>query len=97
MSKYITNDEYLVQNYYELDACNQPDYSKVVGDQKPTPRTPEETEKCKTDATNRVLARRSLDTKQNMIGGVIRGTIALILFMTHFPVMMRKGREEEAK
>ena len=69
MSKYITNDEYLVKNYYELDACKQPDYTKTtLPDQKPVARTPEETETCKQEATTRILGGRSISTKENVIG-----------------------------
>lgn len=96
MSKYITNDEYLMKNYYEIEACNQPDYSKTTWpDNKPTERTTEEKETCKTEATTRILARRSLDTKESVIGWLIRWSIALILFITHFPIMLRRGQDEK--
>ncbi|MBP6086197.1 hypothetical protein KA478_03255 [Patescibacteria group bacterium] len=98
MSKYITPEEYIVRNNYEITNCDQPDYTRPVGvDQKPTMRTDAEKETCKTDAKANLLLRRSIDTKESVIGGLIRGSIALILFITHFPVMLRRGQEETVK
>lgn len=97
MSKYITNEEYLVKNYYEIENCKQPDYNKVVWpDNKPTPRTEEEIKTCQSDATTRILATRSLNTKESVIWWLIRGTIALILFITHFPIMLRRWKDEQS-
>lgn len=96
MSKYITNDEYMVKNYYEIDTCNQPDYSKTSWpDAKPVEKTDVEKQKCKDEATTRVLLRRSIDTKESVIGWLIRWSIALVLFLFHYPVMIKKWQEEK--
>jgi hypothetical protein len=40
-----------------------------------------------------VLVRRAYDNKQAALGGWIRGTVFLILFVTHYVYLVRKEKE----
>ncbi|MFZ2151417.1 MAG: hypothetical protein WAZ12_00990 [Candidatus Absconditicoccaceae bacterium] len=86
----ITDQEYIAGSYsYEIKECDNP-YTKPEGQ---APKTPVEIQKCKDDATQTILQRRVYDRKTSIINGIVRGTLFLILFVTHFPIMMRKEKE----
>jgi len=109
----ITNEEWITQRgYYEIQICDQPTPPAVdaYGITKPvadpayyagTPKTPEQIATCKQETNDRLVAQRSYETKDTTIGGVVRGTFLLILFLTHYPRMMRlenrrSSNEEQA-
>jgi hypothetical protein len=73
MSHYITDDEYIAKQYYQFDQCDQPNYAKATtADQNPVMRTDAEKATCKQDARKQVLLTRSVNTKENVIGGLVR-------------------------
>jgi hypothetical protein len=88
MSKYITDDEYISKDAYVMDYCRQPDYA-ATPDAKPTPKPAEDIAECESKKRAEILLRRSVTTKENVIGGLIWGSIAFVLFLTHFPVMIK--------
>ena len=101
--KLITADEYLIWSYenYQVTQCSDPNYypsgikSVPTTSTWTTPRTPEEIEKCKNEAKTNILARRDFEYKDRMISSSIWWTIFLILFITHFPVFLRRYKEDK--
>ncbi|MEI7563687.1 MAG: hypothetical protein WCJ39_08925 [bacterium] len=56
-------------------------------------KTAKEIATCKDDAKKQVILQRNYSNKNSMIGGLLRGTLALIAFITHFPFLIRKEKE----
>lgn len=103
MIKYqlITPEEYVVGSYdnYNITQCENPLVvpSKEIPTQTVTQnRTPDEIAKCKEEAKKNMLARRAFEYKDNLISGIIWGTIFLLLFVTHFPVFCRRYKNDMA-
>jgi hypothetical protein len=68
MLHYITDDEYIAKQYYQLEQCNQPNYNAAVTvDQKPVMRTDAEKATCKEDARKQLLLTRDVDAKETII------------------------------
>lgn len=96
-SALISNEEYMAGQgrMYSLDQCKQPQYSAVAkADETPVAPTAEEITACEEKTTANLLAQRSYDTKQTVIGGITWGTLALILFLIHYPMLVKKSKEE---
>ena len=97
-SAVITDEEYMTGRgvRYQLDVCSQPKYSAVAPNAQQTPQEPteEEIQECEEEARANMVAERKFTTKQNVIGGLVWGTIALILFGIHYPMLL-KTREED--
>ena len=89
--KLITNEEYLQGSYqsYEITRCEEPKY---VGTESKA-RTEKEITECKKTAKENVILQRNYSNKNSMIGGLLRGTLALLAFITHFPFLVRKEKE----
>ncbi len=86
-SAIITDQEYIAWSYgYEIKECDNL-YAKP---ELQAPKTPLEIQKCKDDATQTILQRRSYDKKTSIVNWIVRGTLFLILFVTHFPFMLKK-------
>lgn len=93
----ISNDEYMAGQgrMYTLDQCRQPNYAKpVAANEQPVPPTDEEIATCEQKTTKNMLAERQYNTKQNVIGGLTWGSLALVLFLIHYPMLIKKSREE---
>jgi hypothetical protein len=96
----ITDEEYIVWSYdsYELSNCENYNNSwwpatKPI-DWSYQKRTPEEIETCKIKARESILNKRGFNYKETIIWGTVWWTIFLILFLTHFPVFLRKYRDK---
>lgn len=91
----ISNDEYLIgsNRSYVLDQCTQPKYAPVA-DAKPETPTDEEVATCKEEAKQDIILQRQYVMKHNIIGGLVWGTLALILFLIHYPMLIKKSKEE---
>ena len=81
----VTDAEYMAGNgmYYEVQNCDvqpSPVYNYVDGKgtvpvdptAQPKQKTPEEIAKCKADAETRIINQRHYQTKDAMIGGMVR-------------------------
>lgn len=80
---------------YTLDQCKQPNYSVAVKpNETPVPPTAEEIAACEEKTRTSLIAERNYDTKQTVIGGITWGTLALILFLIHYPMLIKKSKEE---
>lgn len=92
----ISNEEYIAgRGRYTLDVCKQPNYSTVVKpNEQPLPPTEEQIAKCESETTAALVTERNYNTKQDVIGGLVRGSLALILFLIHYPMLIKKSREE---
>lgn len=89
-SAIISDEEYIAWSYsYEVKECENP-YTKPEWT---APKTPVEIQKCKDDAKTTILQRRVYDKKISVINWIVWWTLFLILFITHFPIMMRKEKE----
>ncbi len=95
-SAVISDDEYLTGRgvRYQLDVCEQPKYSMAREGEEPAMPTQEEVAACEEKARTNAIAERSYETKQNVIGGLVWGSIALILFAIHYPLLI-KTREDD--
>ncbi len=96
----ITDDEYVTGAHsYEIKACEDPiaspDTNKIPTQTVQKTRTPEEVQKCKTEARTRIITERNYYNKTSMIGGGVWGTLFLIVFLGHFPFFFRSYRKEE--
>lgn len=96
--KLITDEEYIQGSYqnYTITSCEEP---KPVGATTIT-KTDKEIATCKEEAKKQVILQRNYSNKNSIIGGLIRGTLALLAFATHFPFLIRKEKdigEEEKK
>lgn len=91
----ISDDEYMTGRgvRYQIDVCSQPKYVGADSSQATQP-TEEEIQKCQDDARTNMIAERNYNTKTTVIGGIVWGTIALILFGIHYPMLL-KTREED--
>ena len=87
----ITDQEYIQGSYqnYTITSCEEPKY---VGNTTKA-RTDKEIATCKEDAKKTVIDQRNYTTKQSIIGGLLRGTLALIVFLFHFPRFIKKDQE----
>lgn len=94
-SAVISDAEYMTGRgvRYQLDVCTQPKY--VGGESQATEPTEEEIQSCEDEARTNMIAERSYTTKQNVIGGLVWGTIALILFLVHYPMLLKTKNDEE--
>ena len=94
----ITDEEFLANRnaYYGYDQCSQPKYPTGVAGETPVKPTEEEIKECNDKITASAVAQRDYNTKQNIIGGLVRGTLALILFVIHYPMLIKKSRDEDA-
>ena len=91
----ISDEEYIAgQGRYTLDVCKQPNYSTVKPNEQPVPPTDEQIAKCETETRESLIVQRNYTMKQNVIGGLVWGTLALILFLVHYPMLIKKSREE---
>ncbi|MEI7477840.1 MAG: hypothetical protein WCJ81_05020 [bacterium] len=98
MNQYINDDEYIIsRSSYEIAQCSQPDYTTVKAGEQPAARTQVQIDECTTKAKKSIVDQRHVDTKVTMVQGTLWGTIALILFVTHFPAMIRRSKEESMK
>jgi len=88
-SAIITNEEYIAGwNYsYPIKECENP---YVKPEWQSVSKTSVEIQKCKDEATKTVLQTRAYNKKLDVINWTVRWTLFLILFITHFPVMMKK-------
>lgn len=59
-------------------------------------KTAEEITKCENDVKLRLISTRTFETKDMSIGGIVRGTFFLFLFLTHYPRMMKLERQRMA-
>jgi len=81
----ISNEEYLSNNYYRYQCDTQ-----IKEDGTTTARTTEEKETCIAEEKGKALAQRSYNSKENIIGGITRGIIFLIIFAIHARIFFRK-------
>lgn len=102
--KVITASEYLVWSYdnYQITQCDDPNYNPVWIKSVPTStsswtiqKSSEQIQKCKDDATKNILAKRDYDYKDSVISSSIWWTIFLLLFIFHFPVFLKKYKEDK--
>jgi len=86
----LTNDEYVAStsNRREIDQCSQPIYKPDTT----VERTAEEKELCIAENTERLIKGRRTNFKMTVLRWGVRGTIFLILFLTHYP-RFRKEQE----
>lgn len=91
----ISDDEYMTGRgvRYQIDVCSQPKYTGTDNTQATEP-TDEEVQECENEARNNMVAERKYTVKTTVIGGLVWGTIALILFIIHYPMLL-KEREED--
>lgn len=102
---FITDTEYIAGNdSRKIQQCEEPVYSpspkeampvNPTGEPNIRQKTPKEIETCKTKAEQRVILERRLDTKQAIIWGLVRGIIFLLLFLSHYPRMVKQHEEEK--
>gem|GEM_PF-2876085 len=95
----ISDEEYMNGRgmRYQFDTCSQPKYAAVApaeGEQPAAP-TAEEIAACEDKTRTSMLAERNYNTKQTVIGGITWGTLALIMFAIHYPMLIKKSREED--
>jgi len=105
-SVFITDEEYVTgRNAWEIQQCDEPMYfpaPKMIQevDTWPNPKvkkkTPEEIQKCKNKATQRLVLQRHLDAKESILWGLVWGVIFLFLFLSHYPRMVKQHQLLEA-
>lgn len=95
-SSVISDEEYMTGRgvRYSLEACTQPKYPGTPESPQGTAPTAEEVQECEDRAKANMIAERNYNTKQTVIGGIVWGTIALILFIIHYPMLL-KAKEED--
>ena len=88
----ITDAEYIAwSNYnYPVKECENP---YVKPDWWQTTKTSVDIQKCKDDAKATILQTRGYNKKIDVINWIVRWSLFLILFITHFPFMLRKEKE----
>ncbi len=86
----LTDEEYISSsnNKREIDNCTHPYWRGDTSVEK----SAEEKEACITEVTERLIKARTTTFKINILRWWLRGTIFLILFLTHYP----KFREEQS-
>lgn len=100
--KMITPEEYIVGSYnnYEIKQCddsniNYPKETSSTDWTQLKKKSSEEIKTCQDQAKKDLLAKRDYDYKDNLISWIIWWTIFLILFLTHFPIFLRKYSEDK--
>lgn len=103
---FITDEEYITgRNAREVQQCDEPTYlpepimvkeANTLPNSKIKKKTPEEIKACKDKATQRLVLQRHLDTKESIIWGLVRGVIFLLLFLSHYPRMVKQHQAEKA-
>ena len=97
-SAVISDEEYINGRgmRYQFDVCTQPKYVTSVPSQGEQPITPtaEEIAECEEKARTTMMAERNYNTKESVTGGLVWGSIALILFIIHYPKLFRAKEEE---
>lgn len=83
---------------YEIKSCEDPIYPPAVGTKdklESRARTDAEITKCKSEARDRLIKERQYQLKDSAIGGGVWGTLFLIIFLIHFPVLLRSNKKED--
>jgi hypothetical protein len=97
-SKIISDEEYVVgSRSYEIKSCEDSIYPPAVDTKEkvePRARTEAEITKCKIETRERLIKERQYQLKDSAISGGIWGTLFLIIFLIHFPVLLRANRKE---
>lgn len=98
MQLIVTDQEYLAGNSHrEIEQCAQPTRKTVKGSPngQEVEKTPKEITACTQETKTRILTQRSYNTKESTIGGITRGIIFLVLFLTHYPRMVKEEAEKK--
>ncbi|MDD2515916.1 MAG: hypothetical protein PHF46_01300 [Candidatus Gracilibacteria bacterium] len=99
ISKIITDEEYAMGSSYNYGMKNC-DTSYSVSDTKDPSvikqkeRTTEEIAQCKKEEKESLIQKRHYDIKDGMINGSVWGTLFLIVFLVHFPILLKKNEEK---
>jgi hypothetical protein len=91
MQFFISDEEYVSsRGHREIEQCSQPERKSVPDRPEGVEVTKSTAEiaRCKEEKTTKVMRERSFSTKEATIGGITRGFIFLILFLTHYPRML---------
>lgn len=100
MKTFISDDEYLVGSYnnYEIKNCENTDYyyDKAISttEWKPVKKSEEEINKCKEKAKTEIITKRNYNHKETIIWWITFSVIFFIVFIIHFPVFLKKNKEE---
>ncbi|HRX64043.1 MAG TPA: hypothetical protein P5060_02970 [Candidatus Absconditabacterales bacterium] len=76
----ITDEEYISQNHWEVDRCDEPIY--MGNDSRE--RTETEKEECIQKAKTTLILQRNVDTKETLILSGLRIIVLLAIFPIHF-------------
>lgn len=86
----ISDDEFVNNRYREVKQCEDPIYSEKWDNKT---KSPEEIEKCKKEATDRLVIWRKYELKDSAVNGALRGLLFLIIFVVHYPKFVRYNKE----
>lgn len=87
----ITDQEYIAGSYRDVQTCKQPTY-KNDGNQ--IPKSQAEIDQCIQEMKTNTLARRSKESKENILGWLVRWSLFFVLFVIHFPTVLKYRNEE---
>lgn len=92
MNILITDDEYMNnRGRREIQQCSEPTYKNIAWqEQEIVSKTPEEITACETKKKEETLSQRSYEAKEGSIWWLTRWIIFLILFLTHYPRMVKE-------
>lgn len=79
---FITDKEYLAQNYREVQNCEDPSYDHIK--EKNIEKTEEEISLCKTNTEERITLQRSIRYKETAIESAIWFLIFGLVFWFHY-------------
>lgn len=87
----ISTEEYIAQNHWEIDRCEEPMY---LWNDKNEIRTPQEQQECITKATTTLELQRNINAKETLLLSGLRGVISLIIFPLHFLYFRRNNKQD---
>lgn len=93
-SIFITDQEYLIQNWTYISCENT---TKAMETWTGAEDAQQKIDQCKQqkEENSTVIPRRHLNTKESMIGWWVWGSIFLILFLTHFPIFLKRNKDSK--
>ncbi len=83
----ISNEEYISQNDRNLERCNNTEKPTIIAEKEGLQTWPiiiENKQECIKKETERLLLKRSIDTKETLLLSGLRMVILLIVFPVHF-------------
>ncbi len=86
----IDDQEYISSDrYYEMRSCEDPDFThswdKII-------KSELKITECEKEMEEEMILRRQVEFKEDLINGIVWGTLFLVVFLLHYPRFLRENK-----